>query len=839
MRQLRSPAAAMIAAAVSFFAFGVATAARLERVNQTGISAPMDSNGDSSAVAVSSDGRFSLFYSDAGNLVAGDSNGLGDLFLHDQQTGAVERVNVGNAGAQATAATDLQADVSDDGRYVVFQSRAAGLVAQDTYGQPQIYLRDRVAATTTLLSADPGGVAAASGAFEPHISGDGRYVLMRSSSQLGADMVHGWNDIYRLDRQSGQMTIVTRTVANEPSSGNSFNAQISDNGRFVVFSTGALNLLPGGSGVGIVMRDLDSGAYTAVSVTPSGGDTGYRLLPQGNAISADGRYVLFETDAALDVQDGNLRSDAFRFDRQDGSIVRVSLSAAGATLSEGATARALSADGNLLLMQTRSANVLGSPQPFGNDRGYVRNLSSGEVRSVGPRNGPEQYYDMALDCHLAGTAPVAVCSSLNDRLADADDNEFMDVFRRDLVLAQSSRISRSLAGPEFALANGHSGAYGAAVSADGRFVAFESKASNLVVGDNNGVRDVFLRDRLLGTTQRISSGADATPCESNEPDITPDGRYVVFRSCAALAAPAAGMMAQIYRYDRISGEMLLVSRSAAGGAPNSASFTPRLSDDGNVVVFHSHATNLVAGGPARDALYVRDIAAATTAWANRPAQGRAQPMFDWDVSGDGRQVLFSDSSGDFVSGDDNEVIDTFSYDRQSGQIERLSLGPAGEQLEAGSVFCGVSRDASVVAFLSGSSQTPCERPGIVLRNRNTGASVCADLAWQQYELFGSGYSCGLSANGDRLAFTSTYYADGAYHEELFLWRRQDQSVEKLTVAPDDRLEWPRMCADGSCVVFSSRATNLLPDDGNRAFRDVYIVADLDDVLFADGFEPQP
>lgn len=376
MRQLRNTAAAMIAAAVSFFALGVATAARLERVNQTGISAPIDSNGDSSAVAVSSDGRFSLFYSEAGNLVAGDSNGLGDLFVHDQQSGAVERVNVGSPGAEATAATDLQADISDDGRYVVFQSHAAGLVAQDTYGQPQIYLRDRVAATTTLLSAGPSGTAAASGAFEPRISGDGRYVLMRSSSRLSASMAHGWNDIYRLGRQSGQ-------------------------------------------------------------------------------------------------------------------------------------------------------------------------------------------------------------------------------------------------------------------------------------------------------------------------------------------------------------------------------------------------------------------------------------------------------------------------------IERLSLGPAGEQLEAGSVFCGVSRDASVVAFHSGSSQTLCERPGIVLRNRNTGVSVCADLGWQQYEMIGSGYSCGLSADGDRLAFTSTYYADGAYHEALFLWRREDQSVEKLTAAPDDRLEWPRMCADGSYVVFSSRATNLLPDDGNRAFRDVYIAVDLDDVLFADGFEPQP
>lgn len=839
MRQLCNPAAAMIAAAVSFFTLGVATAARLERVNHTDISSPIDSNGISLAVAVSSNGRYALFYSAADNLVAGDGNGLADLFVHDHQTGAVERVNVGNGGVEASAETALQADISDDGRYVVFQSRASGLVAQDTLGQAQIYLRDRVSATTTLLSAAPGGAAAASGAFDPRITGDGRYVLMRSRARLGAEPVLGWNDIYRLDRQGGQFKLVSRTVGGQPSGADSFDAQISDDGRFVVFSTASGNLLPPGFDLGIVLRDLDSGAYTTVRATQSGSGTDSYSLAQGTAISADGRYVLFKADAPLDAQDDNGRSDAFRFDRQAGSTVRVSLSGAGTTLSEGATPRALSADGDLLLMETLSANVLGTPQPFGNTRSFVRNLTSGEVRSAGLRNGPEQYYDMAIDCQLAGAAPVVTCSSGNGWLADADDNEFLDVFRRDLALAQSTRLSRSLPGTTFAAANGHSGAYGAAVSADGRFVAFDSKASNLVVGDNNGVRDVFLRDRLFGTTQRISAGADAMPCESNQPDITPDGRYIVFQSCAALVAPATAAMPQIFRYDRISGEMLLVNRSIAGGAPNASSFVPRVSDDGNVVVFHSYATNLIADGPAGEALYVRDIAAAATVWANRPLQGTAQPTFVWDVSGDGRQVLFSDSSGNFVSGDDNGMVDTFSFDRQSGQIERLSLGPAGAQLEADSVFCAVSRDASVVAFYSRSSQTPCSRPGIVLRNRNTGESVCTNIAWQEHELTGGDYACSLSAAGDRLAFTDTYYADGAYHHALFLWRHQDVSVEKLTLAADYNLESPKLCADGNCVVFSSLATNLVPDYGNGAFRDVYIAAALDDAVFADGFEPQP
>jgi hypothetical protein len=181
----------------------------------------------------------------------------------------------------------------------------------------------------------------------------------------------------------------------------------------------------------------------------------------------------------------------------------------------------------------------------------------------------------------------------------------------------------------------------------------------------------------------------------------------------------------------------------------------------------------------------------------------------------------------------------FAFDRVSGQTERISLDASGNQLTTGSEFCGVSRDGSTVAYATGDGQSPCGNSGLVLLDRGTGERTCVNAQWQGSDLWSGGY-CSLSADGQRVALLSSYEdSNGDYQNAVFLWNRAGGVVQQLTPPrPNSQYGTPRACANGNCVVFSTREYGLVDDDGNRAFSDVFIALGLDDALFADDFEQQ-
>ena len=265
--------------------------------------------------------------------------------------------------------------------------------------------------------------------------------------------------------------------------------------------------------------------------------------------------------------------------------------------------------------------------------------------------------------------------------------------------AQPTRVTAALGG------NPPNGPNGAGVlSADGRFVAFESEASNLVTGDTNDSTDVFVRDLLTMTTTRVSVAR--TACErignsgvifdiggDGQLDISGDGRYVVFMSRAPLASGdtasceylgETGNCPDIYLRDRIGGSTTRVSAAPGGGQPNGASHDPKMSGDGRWIVFESEATNLVAG-------------------------------------------------------DTNGVTDVFLFDRMSGAISRISVASGGPQADLPSFAPDVSDDGNIIAFVSASTQlsadpdtVPCQsappaclRPFVVDRQAGTTRRVPA------------------------------------------------------------------------------------------------------------------
>lgn len=237
-------------------------------------------NGASERPSISGDGRYVAFASAATNLVAGDTNGAVDVFVRDRQTGTTVRASVGPGGAQVSGIS-RQPVLSADGTVVAFVSGAFQLVADDANGASDVFVRDLVAATTTRVSVRTGGGEAELESSGPVLSGDGRVVAFTSTaSNLVAGDTNGAPDVFVHDRTSGVTERVSVSSTGGEGDGSSYGAAVSFDGRFVAFGTNATNLVPGVTGGGTFVRDRQ-----AVTTTQAMGRLG------SFSLSGDGRYL--------------------------------------------------------------------------------------------------------------------------------------------------------------------------------------------------------------------------------------------------------------------------------------------------------------------------------------------------------------------------------------------------------------------------------------------------------------------------------------------------------------------------------------------------------------------
>ena len=208
-------------------------------------SAGAEGSSNSFEPSISGDGRYVAFVSLASNLVAGDINGSDDIFVHDTVTMTTTRVSVDSAGVEGSS-NSFEPSISGDGRYVAFVSLASNLVAGDTNGSDDIFVHDTVTMTTTRVSVDSAGVEGSSNSFEPSISGDGRYVafVSQASNLVGGDF-NGSNDIFVHDTVTVTTTRISVDSAGVEGSSNSFEPSISRDGRYVAFVSLASNLVVG------------------------------------------------------------------------------------------------------------------------------------------------------------------------------------------------------------------------------------------------------------------------------------------------------------------------------------------------------------------------------------------------------------------------------------------------------------------------------------------------------------------------------------------------------------------------------------------------------------------
>jgi uncharacterized repeat protein (TIGR01451 family) len=437
-------AAALLLPASAVATHGITAAVSLDPAGLVG-------NDQSSYADMTPDGRFVSFASLASNLVPGDTNGVGDVFVRDRRSGVTERVTVGLKGAEADGDSNIlgiatSTAISDDGRYVAFKSEATNLVRGDRNGATDVFVRDRVAGTTERISLDSAGDEAPGGGDEPAISPDGRYVAFTTS-----DFDENFSpDVYLRDRVA--QTTVRISVAHD--GGETFNSSGSPSvavapggGAVVAFQSAADNIVAGdGDGSGdVFVRDL-SGAVPVterISVSseeqPGAYEGGFGFGARGPSISNDGRYVAFASDALNFTGTPQTRRfmDVFVRDRQAGTTTHASASTTGGETDGASEGAHISATGGFVAFASFASNLVAESggDPLLQDA-YVRDLAAPSTRRISVATDDANALFGPFDTHV-GSGPVSAdglvgaMSTNADNLQAGDDNNNQDVFTHD------------------------------------------------------------------------------------------------------------------------------------------------------------------------------------------------------------------------------------------------------------------------------------------------------------------------------------------------------------------------------------------------------------------------
>lgn len=399
-----------------------------------------------------------------------------------------------------------------------------------------------------------------------------------------------------------------------------------------------------------------------VSVNSAGGQAGGNSL--GPSISATGRYVAFNSDANdLVADDTNEFADVFVHDRKKGTTERVSVDSDGRQLDTISFGPSISATGHFVafIVATDFEN-----DPDGsvvtNTEIVVHDRKTGTTERVSADSAGNPADDMSLDPAISANGRYVAFMSRAANLVADDTNGELDIFVRDRKTGTTERVSVDSAGYQ----SNHE-SFAASISASGRYVAFQSAASNLVADDTNGEVDIFVHDRKTGATERVSldSYGNQTEGSSFLPDISANGRYVTFHSLAANLVPDDTNDAlDVFVHDRWTGTTERVSRDSAGNQGDDESGFPTISANGRYVAFHSLATNLVADDT-NDAfdVFLHDRRKGTTMRVSVDSGGNQADdhSFAPRISAFWRTVVFGSGAASLVADDTNDAFDIFVH----------------------------------------------------------------------------------------------------------------------------------------------------------------------------------
>jgi hypothetical protein len=764
-------------------------------------------NGDSMPSALSTNGRYALFESSASDLIPGDTNNATDVFVRDVVNGTTVLASVStNHGVGSRASRS--AVMTPDGRYVAFVSEANNLVPNDTNGIPDVFVRDLQAGSTTLVSvgaASTNAIARAvpylanAGSSEaPDITPDGRYVTFYSGATNLVPGVTTTGDIYVRDLVGGTTTWASSGARAAllsvmgTTSAVCYNQTLSTDGQYVAYQasrvTSTRSLFSG-----VVLRYNLQTSFTDVVNTNAAVSPGAPEDIRSLEMTPDGRFIAFV--ATNNTLNSAITTCVYLWDAQTASTTLVSgdLSNNIATNST-CDGPALDPSGRFVVFLSSATNLVTNALT-GEYNVYLRDTQAGtttlvnaDPNEVGSAVSPITVPQMSAD------GRYVVFEAPDGSLVPNDRNHDDDVFLRDVVSGTSELISARDATLPTLTPNGANWLSAYSLSTDGRYVAFASEADNLVPRDTNGYRDVFVHDLVAGTNALVSVAANGAGANGPSTDsaVSGDGRYVAFTSSATnLVLGDANNAQDVFVRDLQSRTTVLVSMSYNGAGPgNGASYSPALSSDGRYVLFRSLAWNLVSGwsASAYENLFLRDLQLGTN-YALTHATSSSTPVPVSAMTSDGRFVVFSG----LISGSATAL---YVWDSQLARLVYTNT-------VIGISNVAVSADGNRIAYATGGTLYEVDRA----------ASITLTIATNG---FNSHSRLRLSGDGRFLAYAAPVNAIN----QVCLY--DYQRVTYLLVssrygspgAADGASDSPDISSDGRFVAYRSAADNIVPFDTN-------------------------
>jgi CSLREA domain-containing protein len=843
--------------------------------------------GSSNSPSISADGRFVAFHSDASNLVPGDTNNKLDIFVFDRQTHTVERISNSNEGALGNSYSQSPS-ISANGRYVAFQSSASNLVPDDTNDNPDVFVFDRQTRTVERESVNAAGVQADYYSFSPSISADGRFVAFESAAMnLVPGGTNGHAHALVIDRQTRAIELASVSNAGSQGDGESSEVSISADGRFVAFLSHSDNLIPSPlGGYDVYVHDREDGRLDSPTLSPLLIDLqnvtvaeNQGTLITGGRVAAHNSLFVRNTPRAI-----NLASSGYNFfssigtfflqatdqvSTQFDNLVGPLQDNGGPTWSHALLAGSPAIDAadpsNFPVSDQRGVErpqdgdgASGARADLGAFEAYQASLGgivfldrSGDGKRSTDEPGIDDqtiYIDLNQNGLYDDGEPAVTTEKGDPQLSSSQTGAFSfsglppGTYR--VAAVKKPFWSLTPAGVQIELVSktpsgtpDNVGSFKPAISADGRFVAFQSQASTLVPGDTNRDFDVFVVDRQTNSSERVSVSATGSEGDNDSiaPSISADGRFVAFISYASNLVVGDTNGYDVFVFDRQTRGIERVNVSGIGAQADP--IPPSISADGRFVAFASNASNLVPDDTNNnDDVFVFDRQTSTIERVSVSGtklegnDGSSSPS----ISADGRFVAFESRASNLVPGDTNDHSDSFIFDRQTHTIQRVSVSAAGTEGNGDSHAPSMSADGKYATFYSYASNLV---PGdtntngdVFVVNLQTHAIERVSTSAAGSEGNSDSYLPTISADGRFVAFQSVASNlvpnDTNGKSDVFVFDRQTHTIERVNLSAagsqgNDHSDLSSISADGRFVAYESDADNLVDDDIND-WSDIFV-----------------